>query len=202
MLHTDQTFLEAIEARVSAIERTTDAEIVVVAAARSDAYTELPERAASLVAFGVLVALVASPWTFHPLSACAELVVVWFATAWAVRHAVILRRLVPAARAAEAVRRAARAEFVEEAVHATPDRTGVLVYVSALEARVEVLFDLGIQGRVPAAQLAEAASRLSATSLDALLAGLDALGATLAEHIPHHAGSDDTNLPNAPRVRP
>jgi putative membrane protein len=202
MLHTDQTFLEAVEARVSAIERTTDAEIVVVAAIRSDTYAELPERAATAAAFALLVALLAAPWTFHPISAVAELVVTWFVARWAARRPVVLQRLLPTARAAEAVRRAARAEFVEEAVHATPERTGVLVYVSALEERVEVLFDLGIQGRVPGAELADAAAALRATSLDALLTGLDALGVTLARHVPHHASSDDTNLPNAPRVRP
>ena len=102
--------------------------------------------------------------------------------------------------------RAAHAAFHEEAVHGTRGRTGVLVYVSALEDAVVVLPDGGVEAHVPGAELAairwgEGADRAAPGSLEAFLAGLEALGAVLAAHVPPLEGDNPDEIPNAPRVR-
>ena len=202
MIHTDDSFSDRVAARVAAIESRTDAELVVVAASRSRSYAHVPALGAlawSLLSAGVMLF---APWEVSPAVFVLEQVLGAGAVAWVCQRPRVLRWLTPELARRDAVARAAAAEFLLEAVHGTPARTGVLVYISALEERVEVLADLGVQGRVPRGELAAAAKALTPHSLEAFLEGLDVLGDSLARHIPHHPGSDATDLPNAPRIRP
>lgn len=60
----------------------------------------------------------------------------------------------------ETVHRRALQSFVEEEVFATRDRTGILLFVSLLEHRIEVLGDTGINERVEASDWAEIVGRI------------------------------------------
>lgn len=202
MLHADETFSTRVEAAVEAIERRTDAEIVVVAAARSASYRDLPLAAASAVTFVVLLLLEAVPFAIHPWAVVADLAVTWPLVRWLASSDRVTRWLLRAERAHREVTLAAAAEFHREGVHATPDRTGLLVYVSALEGRVELVPDIGLEARVPHGRFAHALTTFAHDDLDHFLAGLDAVGDVLEEHVPHHEGSDAVDLPNAPRIRP
>jgi putative membrane protein len=139
---------DQIAAAITEVERDTAGEIVVAEDVRSDDYTEV--RLAWAFGLGLAVAGVVHlgwPWLEAGSLLAAELgvfVLVWLVSALPA----VLRWLVPRARAREAVDRAARLAFLEHGVFRTRDRTGVLIFLSALEHRVVILGDEGIHARV------------------------------------------------------
>ena len=151
-----EAFSQLVERAVEEIERSTDAEVVVVCAHRSGSYRDIPLAAASVAALVLLVVIEVLPFPIEPWAVVADLVIAWFATAWVVSSDRILRLLTSRKRLLRQVAEAAAAEFHSEAVHATPNRTGVLIYVSALERRVEVIADIGIEARVARGRFAPA----------------------------------------------
>jgi uncharacterized membrane protein len=197
----DPRFDTAIPERVRAIEARTDAEIVVAVAPASYDTTRIAERAASLGALAVAAALFYAPFAVHELSALAEITAMWFILrAVAVRAPRLWLRLVPSTAVRAAVAQRAARAFLDEAVHGTPNRTGVLVLWSETERQLAVHVDLGIEGRVPHGALDPVVDAAAVHSLDDLLGFLDDLGEVLAMHAPAQAGSDDVNLHDAPRV--
>jgi putative membrane protein len=201
MVHTDSRFSAETEQAIARLERHTDAEVVVVAAERSGSYADVTTLIASIVTLAVLVLLMYLPQSFAPHWIIADLAFVWWLTRQLACGPRLLRRVVSDDRRHRHVEDAAAAEFYREAVHATPNRTGVLIYLSGLEGLVRVVPDLGIEGRVPPGRWATAISEFSHDDLDHFLSGLDCVGELLKEFIPHTEGSDDTDLPNAPRIR-
>ncbi len=199
MVHTDARFAAAIERVVSEIEASTDAEVVVVAAPWSGDYRDLAWGVAGVSAGLVLAFLIWSPIVFDawwfPIDVAGVFLVVGGGL---VRTPRPLTVLAGAARRNHQVRTAALAAFAEEKVHATAGRTGLLVYVSALEGRVELLPDEGLLGKIPGAQWNALALR--ASSVDELVAGLQRLGSLLAAHLPA-TGRNPDEIANAPRVR-
>jgi putative membrane protein len=201
MIHTDDAFSDAVAARVTAIERCTDAEIVVVAAPRSGRYADVTARGASVVALAAAGVLLAIPWAIGEAWFLVDVGLTWLIAERLLRHRCAIRALTRSTRRTAQVRAAAIAEFHRESVHGTPRRTGVLVYLSVLEARVEIVPDLGVEGAVPRGALATVEDVLRADATEPFLQGLDALGAVLARHLPHRGDSDETDLPDAPRIR-
>jgi putative membrane protein len=200
VLHTHAEFSRAIDAAVTRIETTTDAELIVVAAERSGSYRDLTYLAASVGTLVVLAVLIFMPWTLHPLFLLVDLVAVWWFLAWLCANRWCVRLLSTVSRRTRQVRGAGNAEFHVEEVHATPDRTGVLIYVSALEGQVILLPDVGLQGRIPKGAWHVAEEAFCHDDLPHFLAGLDAVGVLLAEHVPA-LERDLIDLPNAPRIR-
>ncbi len=196
-------FSQAARARVGEAvadaEKSTSAEFVVVVRHRSATWREVDLAVGAAVAFGVLLLLL-----FHPRPIAVEVMPVDVALSFA--GAAVLcagvrplkRALLPRKRVAEQVRTAARAAFVDQGVSRTRKRTGVLVYVSTFERRVELVADVGVDAKLLEAQaraLADSVER--GPELDAFLAGVRALGPALAGALPH--GEDDVNeLPDAP----
>ncbi|MBN2799602.1 MAG: hypothetical protein JXX28_10680 [Deltaproteobacteria bacterium] len=200
MITRSEGFSQAIEDAVAQVEERTDAEVVVVLAERSGSYRDLAMVAATALSLALLVALFFAPWTFHPVGISLEIAAFWAIATWALDRTSLPRLLAGARRQRAQVRAAARAEFVAELVHATPHRTGVLVYVSALEREVLLLPDLGVEGRVPAGLWADLVPRFHHADLPAFQSALAAMGGVLAAHIPK-LEVDEVDLPNAPRVR-
>jgi len=180
VLHADDRFHSAVETAVETLETLTDAEIVVVAAPRSGSYRDISYGIASISALLAFIVVLAAPVDFFPWVVPLELAIVWAAMGWLVSGNRFLRWLGPKKRKLAQVEEAAHAEFHREAVHATPHRTGVLVYVSAMEGHVRLMPDLGIEGRIPAVPWKEACDAFSHDDLDHFLAALDGLGAVLA----------------------
>ncbi len=197
----DPKFDEAVEQAVKRIEKRTDAEIVVVAAERSGHYRDVQMWIGGGCTLAMLAALFYAPIDLHPIGALVEVAIAFPFFSWLAGHRAVLHFVTRASRQNAQVRMFAEAEFVREAVHGTPNHTGVLVYASALERRVEVILDLGLAGRVATGELAPALSTLTTTSVDAFVAGLEGLGDVLAAHAPHTAESDAVDLPDAPRRR-
>ncbi|MES2641448.1 MAG: hypothetical protein V4850_18295 [Myxococcota bacterium] len=199
MVHTDARFSAAIERAVSEIEVHTDAEVVVVAAPYSGSYADLAWIGGGLVAVAVLAFLCWSPVVFDAVWFPIDVLAAGAFVGWILlRWPRLVVAFAGAARTARQVRQAALAAFTEENVHATADRTGLLVYVSALEGRVEFVPDHGLLGKIPGAKWNAVALR--ADSVDELVAGLHRLGVLLAAHVPAASENRD-QIANTPRVR-
>jgi putative membrane protein len=190
-------FAPAAQARVreavAAVEQRTSAEIVVALRRSSGRYRDAEYATGGLCAFALLLVFLYHPdpfdFTFLPL----ELLACFVAAAFACAHAPPLQRLLTSRRARdENVHAAARALFVDRGVVRTTRRTGILVYLSALERQVEIVADVGIDEEALGPHWREAKARMSAAlvagSLDAFLDALRALGPALAETLPHHDG--------------
>ncbi|RLW70887.1 MAG: hypothetical protein B6D68_00235 [spirochete symbiont of Stewartia floridana] len=96
----------------------------------------------------------------------------------------------------EAVRRRALRHFTESGVYDTVDRTGVLLLVSVLEHRVELIADRGINKMVAANSWENIVAALvkgikKGQTADAIEKAVRDIGGILAEHVPPRA--DDVN---------
>lgn len=202
MIHANARFSEVVEEAVGAIEARTDAELVIVAAGHSGTYRDVTFAAACAAALLLLVALLYAPIVVTPAMVLVEIVGFWVLSAWLLSWPRLIRLMTSRERMERQVRAAAEAEFVREAVYATPQRTGVLVYVSSLEGRVEVIADVGIEGRVPPGLWRKALLEFSHGDLDHFVRGLHRVGEVLAEHVPPVDDPNRLELPDAPRVRP
>lgn len=93
--------------------------------------------------------------------------------------------------------------FVENGVTRTRERTGILIFVSLFERRVEVIADEGIHARVPRGTWDEVVALVLAgvrtgSLADGLTRAIARCGELLEREFPRRA--DDTNeLPDAPR---
>jgi putative membrane protein len=186
---------------VEAAEACTAAEVVVVVRHASSPWREVDLAVGAAVAFVVLLVLL-----FHPHPVAVETmpidVVLAFVGAAVVSASVgtLKRPLLPRKRTAEQVRAAARAAFVDQGVSRTRGRTGILVYVTMLERRAEVVVDIGVDRKLLEAQeRALTASIARGPDFDAFVAAIEAIGPALTASLPR--GEDDVNeLPDAPVV--
>jgi putative membrane protein len=202
VIHTDHRFLEAVESAVGELEARTDAEVVVVASGRSGHYRDVAMAAATAVALVLLVAMLYVPVVIPPWGVVVELLVVWPLAAWLCNGPRTIRLLASKDRLQRQVREAAASEFVHEGIYATPQHTGILVYLSALEGQVEVLSDVGIDGRVPPGEWRKATAEFAYEDLDHFLHGLEQISEVLAKYVPPVDDPNRLELSDAPRVRP
>ncbi|HEX2020930.1 MAG TPA: TPM domain-containing protein [Aurantimonas sp.] len=192
------TFTPADHARIAdairAAEAATTGEIYAVFARASDAYVFVPATVAlALSLLAAVVAVLLAPLVGYDLSALALVLSQLGATALMLVLFAALPRLrlafVPRSIAEERAHRAALAQFFAHNLHATEERTGILIFVSEAEHYAEILADAGIAEKVPqeawdaiVAQLVDAAKadRLA----DGYVAAAAAAGAILTEHFP------------------
>ena len=198
----DENARKALTLCVKDIETRTDAELVLVIRARSDSYRHADYLFGALLAFVGLVFLIFSPYTFHPNWVLIEVVLFFVLGAFASSRSNALRRLFTSKKVqADKVRTNAAAMFYEAGVANTRMETGILVYVSLLERRLEVLADRGVLKAVPAREWNEElfelheAARLGDAKL--LAAALHNLSELLALHLPA-TGDNPNELPDAP----
>ena len=200
-IYRDERFEEAVEAAVGEAERATDAEIVVVAAGRSGSYRDLAISGGFAASLALVLVAVFSPWSFDERWLAADMLLVTLGVTWVLqRWPAALRLLSGASRRRAQVLEAAAATFHREQVHATRGRTGLLIYLSALEDQVAVIPDHGVAARVPQAVWNDL--RWDARHLDGFLDGLPTCGEVLAEALPAREGDNPDEIPNKPRVRP
>jgi putative membrane protein len=92
--------------------------------------------------------------------------------------------------------RLAREQFFARRLHETPERGGLLLFVSEAERYVEIIADRGIHEKVPAGAwdgiVAEFTAKVREGRVaEGFLAAVTACGALLAEHLP--AADDNPN---------
>jgi putative membrane protein len=197
----DPQTIESLTEAVREVERCSCAEIVVEIRSRSGSYGHADARFASLLAFVALLVLLFSPWPFAAGWVALDVALVWTVGLFSARKSEAVRRLMTTERErVTQVRTIAASTFHERGVANTKEETGVLVYLSMLEGRIELLADRGVLQAVPSLewnQLAESARRQHATT-ETLLALVRGLTPLLEKHLPVREGDED-ELCNVPR---
>jgi len=108
----------------------------------------------------------------------------------------VKRILAPRSRIGDAVHRLGLASFTEQGLHYTKDHTGILILVSLLEHRVEVLADRGINQKVAQDTWDEVVHIITAgiksgQACDAFCKAIERCGDILAMHFPRQADDQD-----------
>lgn len=204
MKFTDDDY-DSITLAVEQAEEKTSAELVVVIRPFSGNYRDVAYLFGAAVTWLVLIFILVSSWEIEPYTIPLEIIPFFLVPALLCMVTPLRRWLTTTRRRQRQVREAARDAYFAEGVGNTRARTGVLIYLSALERRVEVLADAGVTSSVPAAELEafiQSSKQVwrSPAPVKALRARLDALGELLARYLP--ATGDNTNeIPNRPRVQ-
>ena len=208
-----------ISAAVTAVERKTAGEVVTIIAEQSDDYAEIALVWSILVAFLALAALVLWPdfylglydritaswmqeWQPRGIFGVALLVAsLKFAGMWLIQLWRPLRMLlVPGPVKLTRVRARAIMCFKVGAERRTHGRTGILIYLSLREHRAEIVADEAITSKVAPAVWGEAMAAMlvhirEGRIADGMVAGVEQVGAVLAEHFPLAEG-DTNELPD------
>ena len=200
----DQAGGEKLAQTVRDIEKKTDAEIVIVVRGRSGAYAHADYLCGAILAFLGLLFVLFSPFDFHTYWVPIDVVVLFVAGAYVSSRSYVVRRLFTTASfRAKAARTGAAAMFYEAGIANTLAENGVLVYLSLLERRLEVIADRGILKAVPALKwnntLFELKNAGQACDPDALDRALRNLGSLLAEYLPP-TGENPNELADGPRI--
>jgi putative membrane protein len=208
-MYLDRADVDAIDARIAAIEAATGVEIVASVTAKADAYPELPWTAFALgAAFAALAAaivdVVRPDWP-APHTALLVAVTILGVGAGCALAAVFVpafaRLFLRATRRDLEVRQYAQALFLERELFGTTARTGILLLVCMFERRVELLPDRGFRGRIDAAEWRQVVEGMTPAlsgrrPAAALLAGLDALADLLARKGFRADPADTNELPD------
>ncbi|MCA0268845.1 MAG: hypothetical protein LCH53_06470 [Bacteroidetes bacterium] len=209
--------LAAIQDAVAAAERQTSGEFVVAVTPQSDTYPEVLWKAATLgtvlglaavLAYDLLYSGWGVTWLHRAWGAsvvvagCAALLV---ALSFASRG--FRRMLIGPARLEAAAHHRALQTFSSEKVYATRRHTGVLLFLSLFEHRIEVLADEGISKVVPPEKWGDIVALIRRGVLEdrvpMSVAEAIALSGTLLAEADLPPEADDTNeLPNTLRILP
>jgi putative membrane protein len=190
-----------IEAAVKAAEMKTSGEIVPMVVDSSYDYprSELIGAGSLALATGLLVS-----WWFGGES------IWWFLPTFFIGFFVfqqlirsfpdLKRKLIHPDELTEEVKEKALVSFLEQGLHETRDRTGILILISLFEHRVQVLADSGINEKVPENTWNEIVATIvaglkSGDTCTAVCQAIERCGQLLEENFPRK--DDDTNeLPN------
>ena len=203
---TNDELLQIREA-VGRAEGRTSGEIVPFVAVRSAAYEIAVWRASATLAAAaccvlMLLELLYQGWSLSWLytGISQTLVIIGAGTCGAALAALVpsIKRLFAGkTRLADAVHRRAVEAFVEKEVFSTRDRTGILLFVSLFERRIEVLGDSGINEKVSRNDWASIVDRIRGSIkagklAEGLTSGIEMSGALL-ERSGVEIRPDDTN---------
>jgi putative membrane protein len=179
------------------VEERTAAEVVVTVRRESGYYRYADYLFGFAVALATLIALLFLPQEFHLATFPVDVLVGFVAGSAVSAWTPPLRRVLTGPkRQRRFVENAAKAAFVELGISKTAGRTGVLVYVSLFERRVEVVRDIGVAPAVLGPEwrnvLAELESAVRGRpDADRFVAALERLGGPLGVLLPR--GEDDVN---------
>jgi putative membrane protein len=199
----DQAACDTLAQCVKEIEKDTDAELVIVVRARSGNYRHADYLFGALVAFAGLLLLLFLPFDFHQYWVPIDVAALFVIGAYLGSRSGGIRRLLTTKKfRAEAVRAGAAGMFYEAGIANTNAEMGVLIYLSLLERRLELIADRGVLKAMPPLEWNRSLSELIAVGrrpeLQTFLKALGALGGLLAKHLP--ATEENPNeLPDMPR---
>lgn len=200
----DQAACESLAGCVAEIEKHTDAELVIVVRGRSGSYAHADYLAGALLAFFGLLFLLFSPIEFQHFWVAIDVALLFVLGAFLSAKSRGLRRLLTTTKFREhAVRTGAAAMFYEAGIANTSAEVGVLVYVSLLERRLELIADRGVLQAVPPLEWNECLFELhqagKKTEFTPLLDAIRLLGAILVAYLPA-TGENPNELPDKPRI--
>ncbi|MBI3560531.1 MAG: TPM domain-containing protein [Gammaproteobacteria bacterium] len=185
---------EAISNATREAERRSYGEIVTVIAASSDAYHAVTLLWSTLVSL-LVPAIFLMLDRLHLVTRTDistvynTQLIVFILLLMLLRIPSILRAILPATLRQLQVRRAAQMQFYTHQLQHTRHRCGILLYVSVLERRVELLADQGINDRVPPATWKTITdnfiTRVRREEIkQGFVQAIEACGAVLAQHFP------------------
>lgn len=188
-----------VSAEIRAAEAKTAGEIYVVVSHASD------ELAAVPVVWAAVAALLAA-WVLNlltPLSTTWVLAVqaiIFVALALLLSWTELRRYVVPGRLKTEAAHHSAERLFLAHGIHLTDLRTGVLLFVSLAERRVEVIADEGIHAKVDPHTWENVVQKVTVAAkagslADGLADGVRIIGDVLAAHYPP-ASQNRNELPD------
>jgi len=149
MVHLTQPELDRISDAVREAEKQTAGEIVPMLVGQSDEYPGARWRLA------IVTALLSGALAYFFLDDFDPVWILWaqipglYIGYWLGSFCAVLRLFLVSSKIDEEVHQRAVQAFFLHNLHATKDRTGILVMVSLLEHRVEILADTGINAKVP-----------------------------------------------------
>ena len=195
---------EALAQAIRDIEKGTDAEIVIAVRGRSGIYSHADYLCGAIVALLGLIFVLFSPFEFHTYWVPIDVAILFAAGAFVSGRSNFIRRLLTTKDfRAKAVRTGAAAMFYEAGIANTSAENGLLIYLSLLERRLEVIADRGVLKAVPALKWNNSVFELKRIGrdpdVDELIKALRDLGVVLAEHLPA-TGENPNELPDGPRI--
>jgi putative membrane protein len=199
----DNAAREALTDCVKEIEKTSDAELVLVVRARSGSYRHADYLFGSILAFAGLNFLLFSPVSFQVHWVAIDVALLFCLGTFLSSRSNTMRSLLTSEKhRKQAVRTGAAAMFYEAGIANTEAEMGVLIYLSLLERRLELIADRGILKGVPALDWNQVLFALHQAGKkpepESLLKGLRDLGNLLAQHLPA-TGENPNELPDMPR---
>lgn len=202
----EQESQRKIEDCIEEAEKKTSAEIVVAIARKSGEYRDVCYLAGMILSLLSLSIIIFSPFPVHMHMVVPDVIIFFFIGYFlASRFPGLILLLTSSRRRDAQVRLAASVAFHDEKITATKDRTGILIYFSILEKQIEILTDIGIDGKVPRARWNHLRHEIhhilrGKKSVDELIKCVCSSGEILAEVLP--ATGDNVNeIPNRPRIR-
>ena len=200
----DQAANDELAQTIREIEKTTDAEIVIVVRGRSGSYRHADYLCGTVLALLGLLFVLFSPFDFHTYWVPFDVVALFVAGAFICSRSDGIRRLLTRQTSrAQAARAGAAAMFYEAGIANTHAENGVLIYLSLLERQLEIIADRGVLKAVPALRWNDATFELKKiarhASPDTFAEAVRALGKLLAEHLPV-TGENPNELADRPRI--
>jgi putative membrane protein len=199
----NQSACDQLAQCVREIETRTDAEIVIAVRARSGNYRHADYLCGSLLAFGGLLFLLFSPFDFQHYWVAVDVLLLFALGAYLSSRSNGLRRLLTTEEyRAGVVRDGAAAMFYEAGIANTEAEMGVLIYLSLLEQRLELIADRGVLKAAPPLEWNERVYELHRAGripqLESLQREIQELGSLLARYLPP-TGENPNELPDMPR---
>lgn len=201
---------QRISQAVRQAELVTKGEIVPMIVPASARYREAGYRTGLMLALLSLALLLTIeiywlPWGWHAGNAGWLLLAVVASYGfgqWLGRIPRVIRLVTSRERLAHKVALRAEQAFYKHGLHQTQGRTGVLIFVSLLERRVQVLADKGINDHVPAGTWDGVVGGIVAgiktgQATDAICAAIAMCGTLLAQVSPAGSGDNPNELPDS-----
>ena len=199
----DQSACDELADCVREIENQTDAEIVIAVRARSGSYRHADYLCGAILSFASLLFLLFAPFEFQHYWVAIDVLLLFGLGAYLCSRSSSLRRLLTTEDyRAQIVRTGAAAMFYEAGIANTDAEMGVLIYLSLLEQRLELIADRGVLKAAPPLEWNERVYELHRAGripqLDTLRKEIRELGSLLAKHLPP-TGKNPNELPDMPR---
>jgi putative membrane protein len=187
--------------QIARVERSTAGELVTAICSRSSSYTAQRLGWSAALSWVLVVVIDVLLPTLGITIVFGLQLLLAIALYFVLGIAPLLRLITSAAVREQAVSDAVRLLFLRRGITETRERSGVLIFLSELERRVEILADRGISEHVGKQGWEALVTELTASIRDqkgvqGLTTAVERIGAKLATHFPPRA--DDTNeLDNA-----
>ena len=200
----DQTASAELAKAIRDIEKGTDAEIIIVVRGRSGTYRHADYLFGALMAFAGLLFVLFSPFDFRTFWVPFDVVALFVAGAFISSRSDLIRRALTTKKfRAQAARTGAAAMFYDAGIANTQAENGLLIYLSLLERRLEVIADRGILRAVPPLEWNNSVYEFKKIARhpdpDTLVKAARDLGSLLAEHLPA-TGENPNELADGPRI--